>query len=381
MRIWKLTIALTVVLGLAVVLTGCEGDGTEGLTGSDQVGVDNYDDLDFNQQFGGLTATDEEEAFGDPYLLAIGLQEENEASDDPLLVDPEVLAMEALAGEPEGSGEQPRPRFTFLRITWGMLDGPVDSNGQFDDNEDLLDWTGMLRVDRGIVVVRRVILFERPFDHLVYPRLDRKTVAWFSHTGNHYDGLLVEIIERPLDQVNDLEPNMLHFVTGPYSESIPVAELPELDQFIPVDPEPNAIQFTGFRLTDIAICPKGFLSGIWRSGDDSRGKFRGRWVGLFGHLHGFIRGGWGVNDAGERIFVGKYIGKRGNFRGYLRGNWEPVPEMPGHGVFRGHWMSEDESTVGCLGGRYFHLLERPNGGFFMGRWATYCDNLAVETIE
>ncbi len=382
MRTWKLLITLTLALGLAYALTGCDGDSGNRLTGGDQVGVDNYDELDFNLEYGGLTATDEPGAFDDPFLMAMVAEEENEVSDDPLLLDPEVLAMEAMANEPELPDDPPRPRFTFLRITWGMLDGPVDSLGRFDETVDLIDWSGLLRVDRGIVVVRRIFRFERPYDHLVYPRLDRQTVAWFSHTGYHFDGLLIEIIERPQDLVSvvDTEPNMLHFITGPFTQSFTVEELPILDEIFPVSPEPNAIRFTGFRLSDIARCPKGFLSGIWLSTDESRGLFKGRWVGLFGHLHGHLRGGWGLNDEGERILVGKYIGLHGHFRGLVRGTWEPIPDMPGHGRFHARWHGGNAEVMGVLGGRYFHLPTRP-GGFFDGRWATYCDEEATNSIR
>ena len=342
--------------------------------------------MDFNQEFGGLTPTDEEAAFGDPFLMQAEIDEENEASEDPLLEDPEVQALEAQAAQEEQPGDPPRPKFTFLRITWGMLDGPVDSLGQADESVDILDWSGLLAVDRGIVVVRRVIRFERPYDHLVLPRLDRQTVAWFSHTGCHFDGLLVEIIERPQDLVGpdgvELEPNVLHFTTGPYSNSFVVAELPDLDEVYPVDPDPNAIHFTGFRLSDISLCPKGFLSGIWHAPapEDSVGFFRGKWVGLFGHLHGFLRGAYGYTDEGERVFFGKYISRNGQFRGLLKGRWEPLPQFPGHGIFRGRWVNAAGNLVGVLGGQYLHLPERP-GGFFGGRWAALCDPDAVDEID
>ena len=384
---------LGLLLGLA--LAGCSND--ENPAGTSLTGTDDYDNMDLSQTYGGLTPTDEPEAFGDPYLLQLDAVESSEASDDPLQADPEVVALETLSEqplEPDDPDGLKRPRFTFLKITWGMLDGEVDALGNTDETQDLLDWSGMLTVDRGIVVVRRVILFERPHDHLVYPRLNRHAVAWISHTGRHYDGLLIEIIERPTDlrsaEGTELSPNMLHFNTGPYSADLAVRELPDLNEIHDVDDEGNAIQFVGFRLSDIGLCPKGFLSGIWRSlpgvsdtvvvGPQAVGFFKGRWVGVRGLVRGFVRGQYGYGENGERIFIGKYIDRRGRFQGFLRGTWESRSDSRGHGSFRGQWMNAAETVQGVLGGEYVHLRERP-GGFFSGRWATLCDQEAVDTIQ
>jgi hypothetical protein len=390
-------VPLLMLLILPLALVGCESAG-DGPAGAEQVAVDDYDGIDLNQPFGGLTATDEEEAFGDPYLLQLEQEADGEEADDPLAADPEVLRLEAMAGEedpgqPDDPSQPARPRFTFLRMTWGMLDGPVDSLGRTDESVDLLDWTGYLSVDRGIVLVRRVILFERPRDHLVRPRPDRRTVAWVSHTGRHYDGLLVEIIEPPLDPADQPTtepppPNMLHFETAAYSGSFAVSELPDLDEIFPVRPEGNAIHLTGFRLSDLTRCPKGFLAGIWRTlpGIEVEptagvaGIFRGRWVGLYGHLDGFVKGRWGYDDAGQCVFAGKWISRRGQFRGLLRGTWESVEARPGHGLFHGEWVNAAGSVQGVLGGATFHRPEAP-GGFFEGRWSTLCDEDAVGAIE
>jgi hypothetical protein len=371
------------VVALMLALTGCEsGDG--GLSGTDQVAVDDYENLDFSLEHGGLTASDEEAAFGDGYLLRAEVLDAGEEVDDPVAADPEVLRLEAQAGEDDPADPgRPRPRFTFLRVTWGMLDGPVDSTGAEDESLDLVDWSGLLRVDRGIAIVRRVIRFERPYDHLVWPRLDRRTVAWISHTGLHFDGLLVEIIERPQDlaspEGDPLPPNRLHFETGPFSRTVAVADLPGLDEIVGVEPEGNAIHFTGFRLSDLDPCPKGFLSGIWHAADDSTGRFRGRWVGLHGALQGFLRGGWGYDDDGERVFVGKYISRHGRFRGFLEGSWSPDGEY-GHGAFEGVWVDGAGMVEGVLGGRYVAPPTRP-GGFLSGRWAADCDDEAVDEIR
>ena len=133
MRTWKLLITLAGAMTLIFALNGCEGEPSEGVVGTEQIAVDDYDQLDFDLEFGGLSVTDEEEGFGDPYLLAMAIEEEDGVSDDPLLLDPEVLAMEDMAGRPENPSEL-RPRFTFVRLLWGMLDGPVDELGRPDES-------------------------------------------------------------------------------------------------------------------------------------------------------------------------------------------------------------------------------------------------------
>jgi hypothetical protein len=388
MTMQRLTTAIVCALAASVGLAGCGSDPAP--TGTEQVAVDDYESIDFNLAYGGLTATDEEAAFGDPYLLQTAAADEGSEANDPLAADPEVARLERLAAGPGEPNDPARPRFTFLRMTWGMLDGPVDELGNVDDSVDLVDWSGALWVDRGLVIVRRVILFERPYDHLIWPRIDRRTIGWVSHTGCHFDGLLIEIIEPPLDPaaVSDPpEPNRLHFESGPFSGAFRVANLPGLDETLEVEPQGNAVHFTGFGLSDIAVCPKGFLSGIWRqTGDDAEtdvveaGVFKGRWIGLFGALNGFVRGAYGYDSGGERVFIGKYISRNGRFRGLLRGTWEPVPERPGHGRFRGRWINAAGTTEGMLGGQYLTMPERP-GGFFAGRWATLCDDEAVGEIR
>jgi hypothetical protein len=288
-------------------------------------------------------------------------------------------------GEP---GDPRRPRFTFLRLTWGDLEAMPDSiTGRVEDGE-LVDWSGSLRVDRGILVIRRVILFERPFDSIVRPRPARNVVAWNSHTGGHVDGLLVQIIEPPRDEDGDGEvdpgksdPNQLHVVTPQFEQSFLVDDLNTLDQVFPAATEGEAIHFAGFDLSNLDPCPKGFLAGIWHDDpatEDGSGFFRGRWVGLYGVTQGHVMGGYGFTEDGERVFFGKYISRSGQFRGLLRGTWDPG-EDPGTGLFRGQWINASEEVEGVLGGRYLDRVDRP-GGFFQGRWATLCDDEASGQI-
>lgn len=368
----------TLLLCACLFAVGCSEDRAP--TSSVPTGGDDYTHFDYDDPYGGLTPTDEPVAFADPYYTAAISGETVEEVDDPLAADPVVLAYEAIGGRPDRPDGPPRPRFTFLRVTWGVLDGSTDSLGRNVEELQPIDWTGRLWVDRGIVLVRRLICFERPWDHLVWPRPDRQTVAWVSHTGPHYDGLLVEIIEppEPQPQSAELAPNILHFETPLFSTEIPVAEMAGLEATYPVSLEGNAVKFSGWRLQAPGLCPKGFLGGVWHADDDSAGSFRGYWLTLHGRLAGLVRGGYGHNSEGERVLFGKYISRDGQFRGLLRGTWIPA-ERPGHGVFRGDWINAAGSREGRFGGEYIAVPESP-GGFFGGRWTQICDGEAEAQI-
>jgi hypothetical protein len=373
---------LLALVGLLTLgLTGCSGE--RGATVPDIAAVDDFDAMDLDKAYGGLTFSDESAAFGDAELDALALEDQGAVSEDPLQDDAEVRALEAAALGGDDPAAPPPPVITALRLTWGQLDGdPADIREEIQG----LDWSGMLRVDRGVVVVRRVILFERPRDHLVRPRPDRRTVAWVSHTGPHFDGLIVEIIE-PAAAADSMTagtppPNLLHLVTPQISLVIPVADLAGFDATRPIDELGNALRLEGHRVTDEDQCPKGFLGGVWRADQDSTtvegGVFKGRWVGLWGQLHGFVRGRYGLDSNGERVFFGKYIDQRGRCRGLLAGTWQAADEN-GRGRFHGEWHNAAETVEGVLGGDFVQVHARP-GGFFSGRWAMLCDQEAVESI-
>ena len=371
----KLTLSIA-ILAIAMMFAGCDNDSTTAL---DTTATDDYENMNMNLEFGGLTASDEDADFGVAYFEAIELEDEEEDTGDPLQEDTEVLYYEDQAREDPGDPEDPtRPRFTFLRVTFGQLERMED--GDIEDYTPL-DWSGMLSVDRGIVVVRRLIRFERPGDHLVLPRPDRQTIEWVSHTGPHFDGLLVEIIEPPLDPtLGPLEPNVLHFETASYSTELILEDIAGMNETFVLENELGSINFMGFRLGDLELCPKGFLSGLWRaSEEEDGGVFMGRWHGLFGRLQGLVRGRYGINDEGERVFHGKYISRTGQFRGFVRGQWEPG-EDGGRGHFQGRFFDRDRQPEGVLGGGYAHAPNRP-GGFFAGRWAVFCDDNAAGSIE
>ena len=381
------------LLALSLFLVaGCSGDASGPVTAS-QTATDDYDDLDFNDSYGGLTTSDEEVAFGDDALKAMLLLEDGEAVEDPLEHDPEVLRLCERAREAVRHRDGTGPRFTYLRLRWGMLHGPDDSV-TVEPPCDIVNWTGELHTDRGIVLVKRLIRFEKPVDHVIWPRLNRQTVAFQSYTGCHYDGLLIQIIEPPVtDNAEPEAPNQLHINMPLFSVSIDVADLAGMDRTADVDDAGHQVQLTGFALRDIEACPKGFLSGSWRrcppqmetdrpdtvDRGERMGSFAGAWYTLDGRINGFLRGGYGVDADGVRVFRGKAIDRHGRFHALLTGNWEPG-EGDDLASFRGDWVLASGRVEGILGGTA-QPVENSRGGFFTGRWTSLCDDEAEDAVD
>jgi hypothetical protein len=396
----KMLLGLLALTAFLLLTTGCSDEGSSPLE-TDLTGADDFASMDMSDDFGGLTASDEDEAFADDGLKAMMYAEDDEYSDDPLNDDPEVQSWEQYGDEPGDPSDPARPRFTFLRLRWGMVHGPLDTTevGGFDWNPEdnpPLDWTGEIHTDRGLVVVRRVIAFERQHgDHLVRPRLNPQTVAFVSHTGPHFDGLVLEIIERPVDLSEELPANKLHINTGPFQGEYLVDELRGLDELNEVDAMGNVFQLTGYTLSDINYCPKGFLSGRYKvlppaevdpaDGEDPDtmarqiGTFAGGYMELHGGIRGFLAGGYGLDENGNRVFFGKYIGRSGVFHGLIRGTWEPGDEDDAMGTFNGEWVGAGGNVEGYLRG-VCHPVESAEGGFFEGRWTTACDNESEQQV-
>ncbi len=93
--------ALLIAFGLA----GCSS--TEDLTSTTEVAVDEYESMDMDKSYGGLTFTDESADFEDAELMAMASEDVDAESDDPLQDDTEVAGYEArvLNGDPA----DPRP--------------------------------------------------------------------------------------------------------------------------------------------------------------------------------------------------------------------------------------------------------------------------------
>lgn len=395
MKTLRILSLLAFVAILGAGLTGCGDDEIASPATSTPAGTDDYTAMDLGEPYGGLTATDEPVAFDDPYLLQEQAREREELHDDALMEQERIREMVAECDSVR-DGQTLRQSY-FLRVVWGDLDGPVDpATGEVIDAASV-DWSGMLQVDEGVVIVRRLIRFERGIDSISRPREDPQTVAWTSYTGGHYDGILFQIVEpharhERMDGGRDGgmgEPdveNIVHFTAGSFSAEFATSQIPGLDRRAEVA-DAGSIHFLGFEHNGQLACPRGFLAGIWALDpadaevDDAMGDgfFRGRWVNALGTTMGYMQGRWGVNEVGERVFAGKYISRRGQFRGLLSGTWEPGDE-PGVGSFTGEWVNGAETREGVLGGRYLQAGDRP-GGFYQGRWTATCDAEAVAMIE
>ncbi len=388
---------LTVILILAaVVLNGCSDETTSPSSQALTAG-DNYEALDFTQPNGGLTVSDEDIAFGDKALADILYNEDCDQSDDPMLSDPEVMTLDAMAEDPADSNDLARPRFTFVRLEWGMIHGPGDSLITGGDC-GTLDWTGDISVDRGLLVVSSLIRFEFPRDHLVRPRPDRQTVGFVSHTGCNFDGLVLKIIERAEDMDPGLTTNMLHINTGPYTADFALRDLIGMNESFPVDELGNSLHLLGFTMEDIVRCPKGFINGRWRllpsdapldslpprdsNLSEQYGTFAGPWIDLAGHIRGFMRCGYGLDENGNQVFSGKRINRLGRFTAFVEGTWVAAEDGISLLGFDGQWITAAGTREGVLGARAFPspLLEVP-GGYYEGRWATLCDPEAEDQVH
>jgi hypothetical protein len=372
MRIPIRNVLLALALLAGAALAGCSSDHS-----TMPVAAQPIDDsqLDLNQPYGGLTPAGEPAPQNDPDYAAALAEDEGEAVSDPVAASPEVQALERAALSAAGVAA---PRFTFVRVVWGVLDRP-DSTG--DDLVDRTDWSGSVHIDRGFLVVRRTIRFEWPHDHLVFPRPDRFTASWVSHTGRGRDGLVLEIIEPPLraGQTDTLPPNQVTFTTAPFAHTFTLAELAGADSTFAAGPEGNAIRFSAFGVTPVPGCPEGFLAGAWTARSDSAGVFKGRWLGVRGELSGFLHGAWGYDNSGTRVLVGRWITRTGAFGGLLQGRWAPGP-VPGRGTFAGHWVGADRVREGAFRGHYGRIAGTPLGQF-SGLWATDCDAQAAAQVR
>jgi len=359
------------VLALAFLATGCSDGNDPFTTNGDTIGGDNsIDEIDLNEEYGGLAFADESPAFGDELLVAETLEMEQASLEE----DDEARVLDE---EPEVR-DHPRLKRTTVRILWGQLDGrPENSDPSLAVNDErpelpIVDWSGGLHVSEGMVAVKRTILFERRTDHLL-PRVDRQTVAWTSLTRPHIDGILVCILQKP-DSNGVYPEGDLQFRTEAFSATIPFSELDGLDRTATIDDFGNAISFEGKVVDD--YCPKGMMRGYWVNlPGDSGGFFRGHWVSAMGRPAGHVIGRWGVNDAGQQVFAGKIIGRNGECRGLMRGHWEPSED--GGGVFNGHWASKFGKIEGVLHGEY-RSSEYAGLGFFRAGWKANCGDTVDE---
>ncbi len=344
-RIFARFAILPVLFG-AIALAGCLGDSnpaSTSATNNDPIGS-----IDTESANGGYSETDEAPAF-----------------DDEAILKAEVIAEEPLANGVVGDAlleANPGYEVHFVRIAWGQLDGDSTSTSP-------TDWTGSVSVDRGAVKLVHTVFFERPWDHIVLPRTERKSLEFVSHTTVHFDGLLLRIYS-PLNDSSGTS-NTVTFATGPFSHTYELSELDSLSEVFDVDAIGNQVAFRG-GMRPPPSCATGYMAGYWMMNRDAtRGRFGGAWIEQDGRPRGHLRGHFGVNDAGERVLFGKFISASGEFRGTIRGTYEPNGD--GTGTYSGVWMRRGGGIEGRFSGKYEIGGEgRRVHGFFEGGWSAAC---------
>lgn len=359
-------ISLT-LFALGLTLAGCSEDTPGSLAaGDDDIsGSSTMETLDLDAEYGALAFSDEAEGFGDDALVALAL-----ASDAAALVDDEE---DSVRGE-DPTLDSPQMQHTYLRVLWGQLQGEFDPT-RGPATVTRLDWSGSIKVSEGVVVLKRTILFERPFDHRL-PRDSRDSLAWASHTGPHFDGVLVKIISPVVDGVAQ---GSLTFSTPLYETTLELSQLDDFELVAEIDAVGNAISFRG-QTFERARCFEGFTEGFWKNHEDrpetdaiEMGGFRGRIMNQSGLVVGYVMGRYGMNTDGERVMAGKYIGRNGRIMGLVGGTWEPADGDGVMGSFQARWVNRVGNVMGTLQGRYrANAADQIGDGFFEGRWRESC---------
>lgn len=330
---------------LAGALAGCGSVGEP----TDEGAGDEADEIAaaLEREYGGFTMEDEAPAFGDEDALAAAELEGETAYDDPMDADPAVVAD---LGASDGV-------LYHAAILWGQMPPDVDADAA-------VDWSGTVSINRGALLIRRLIAFEDETD-AVEPRADRRTIVFRSVTGPHADGLRLTIVDPAPGSPEPLVLTYTPASGAPYA--VEVAAL--LD-----GPHSHEVDDVGNRLVAVAmrepadVCQRGFLRGRWHRVRDGRGRFLGVVSGADGEPVGHVRGVYGRRRAGDDVFFGKFIDRDGRFRGLLGGTY-------GEGHFAGRWIDRGDPDRGVLAGEYRENRRAAGvGGHFLGRWAeTACD--------
>ncbi len=294
---------------------------------------------------GGLSMDDEAPQFAQASILEDVTLPES-VYDDAMAQDETVVAMK----------QKPDAVVFHTTVLWGQF--PLNW-----DNKTPRNWSGVLTVNRGAMVVGHTIAFEGKTDNML-PRPNPQTVAFTSATLPHHDGLRLAIVDP--DPLN-AEPLTLTYATpsGPVF-SAPMKALTDGPQSKVVDEAGNRIVAVSVP-QPVDLCNYGMLGGRWHRVAEGRGRLLGPVANAQGDMVGHVRGIYGKRKNGDRVFFGKYINKHGAFMGIFAGHY-------GEGHFEGRWLHKS-GEVGRLGGEYRETIPGPEtGGHFLGRWAeTSCN--------
>jgi len=311
------------------ILAACSGT-------TDKDDVDNVASA-LEQENGGMNASAEAPAFGDPELA-------NMDGFDDAQTDAEDATAEAAEGA----------KSFHIALIWGHLPPPRDGSG--DDVEPAAaDWTGSVSVDAGAVGVKKTLRFDAR--DRIEARTDRTKVDFTSHTLPFVDGLFLRVV------VPAGAAPVLHFRTAALSEDIDLGDKGGVSR---IANSPNGLVHFGYE--DVAGCARGLLFGRWVKARANLGRFRGQVIDGAGDHIGHVRGIWGhAARRDANVFFGKYIAADGEARGLLGGRYEG-------GHFTGVWGTRDPKNEGQLEGYYSDGYDKADGrGVFLGRWSEKCE--------
>lgn len=361
-------VASVLVVAGTFVLAGCGQD--RDVVTPTQAGL--QQSVDLNDVNGGFKPTDEKPAFGDAGLLEMAREEFN-ADDLPGSNEPSLFAE---------SNPGPRRIYT-VSVIWGMLPGNAngasvdlaDPPGKASEDGDTYDWSGGMDVSRGGIHLRSVVSFEDG-DRVVWPRRERGSIEWISHTGPGWDGIRFVIYQPPFEE-GGVEEDTLYFRAGEYTRTFLLSELDELNETVAVGVEGNSIRFQA-RMIDPTVSNHGFARGRWTAPaeGDTVGLFGGILVSDYGRVAGYFHGHYGQDDQGKAVLFAKVTGANGEFRGFLRGSWGQA-SGPGigseNGWFQARWFDgaeENEQEIGAVRGAWQRAGRGP--GQLWGRWCLGC---------
>lgn len=345
-RSFQLTRSLA-ALGLAAsatLATACAADAT-GADDADQIASA------LEQPNGGLDTEDEAPMFGSPDEFAgADLDTENDYDDSTMEQSAAVTtAMSA-----------PAAVVYNTTILWGNL--------PHDQDQVVHNWSGTLSVNRGAILIRRLIRFEDATD-AVDQRTDAQTITFTSITKPAVDGFRLTIVDPDPAAADPLMLTYNPVDGGVFS--VPMSALVSGPESQDVDGGANRIVALAM-LEPADPCNHGFMAGRWHKVDDGHGRFIGRVADAEGQLVGHMRGVYGQRRTGERVFFGKYIDRDGHFKGLFAGTYAD-------GAFRGRWLLRGDADHGVLAGQYRETIPGPRtGGHFLGRWAETSCNLRLD---
>lgn len=297
-----------------------------------------------DQDFGGLSTTDEHEAFGDDNIATE--YDDDEPVSDLLDEDP-TLATDM---------NNPQIDVYFLRLTWGLLEG--DSTATLD-----MDWSGNAEINKGALVLLKKVRFEGN-DQITRPRTSKLSLEWQSYTRPHFDGLCLAIIDNDTTQ-KELA-GQLTLNVGMYSQTFTFAQLDSMNLLEPVGADGHEISIIS-RKKSVVPFAGGFLEGNWERKDSLGGVFYGKWINSMGTRVGLFRGIWGTNRIGQNVMFGKWIDLRGRFQGLLAGSWG-YAEDGNSGWIEGRWVNKSLITAGKFEAKWKTAEPGSGKGFFHGKW-------------